>query len=252
VKKAKNNIEVPVMRLIVFYAIMIILSNCKLPVEEIQQVINEENPVMQDEPEIIIEKESFKMELKPIGVYKKYAFTDKNQLYGLQGADKKIILIEDVDGKIYPLNDFFKSGNIIYLNVKVMEKGAAIPETEPVQYESVEKIYYFMQTGNSIVEILESGYPEKPDSDFAGMNLKPFEIIKYDDHSRVIKNYYNEDNEIVKSSPTAFVMIDGYHETPEGLWFSVPVSLSVRLKGVYFYPVNSSLSDRPLFIGRIW
>ena len=234
--------------IIVFYAIMVILSNCKLPENDVKQVIEE----IRVKPEIIIEKERFKMELKPIEVYEKYAFTDRNQLYGLQGADKKIVPIEDVDGKIYPLNDFFKSAGIIYFNVKVMESGAAIPETEPVQYESVEKIYYFTQNGETLNELTESQYPEKGVSDFITMDSKPFEVIKYDDHSRVIKNYYNEGGEVIKSSPTAFVMIDGYHETPEGLWFSVPVSLSVRLKGVYFYPVGESLADHPLFIGRIW
>jgi hypothetical protein len=226
---------------LIVYIGIIIFASCQIP--EIDDKINVENSVV---TEIIEDKENYIMEIKPIDDYAAYAFTDQGSLFGLEDSKKVYITILDTEDNTCKLNDFFKVGEIIYFNIKGTEQGAVIPDTDPVQYESVEKIYYFLQDKGVVLDIDVSEYPDKPESDFVTMADGIFQIMEYINkdvvHSRVLRN----------GAPTAFKMIDGYFYTPAGLWFSVPETLSVRLRGIYFYNHKDNLTQFPDIAGRIW
>lgn len=227
---------------ITFYAIITIITSCNNPVaSSMFETALTTAPEITDDPERTLEEETIEMSLilNPIAVYEKYAVDDNNKVFGLTGKTRESIVLKDTEGNIHSFNDFFVKDNTVFFNVK------AFDYTDPEN--PVEKIFYYFQTGEIITEETTiSAFPEKPSSDFIEMGISPFSIIKFDydgmDTSRVIRD----------GRQTAFKMIDDYYWTPEGLWFSVPETFSIRLKGVYFYPKVGNLSASPAMTGRIW
>jgi len=215
-----------------------------------------EPEIVIDEPIIIIEIEIIEqekeMELKPITVYEKYAVSESMKVFGLNGKELELINLEDVEGNLHPFTDFFVDNGTLYFQVKE----TAVNNSDPKNPTSEEVIHYFSQIDSEIAEFVTAkDYPKKPLSSFVTMKDNPFEIIKFDyngmDTSRVIQTFYNEDGSFDKNSPTAYKMIDGFCFTESGLWFSVPEDLSIRLKGLYFYPVDGNI-QRVSESGRIW
>jgi hypothetical protein len=43
------------------------------------------------------------------------------------------------------------------------------------------------------------------------------------------------------TTPTAYLIVDGYYMDESGLWFSVPEGIEGRTSGLYFYPVNGNI-----------
>ena len=227
------------------YISIIIFASCKIPDYDDKITAVENIP----SGDVIKETEEIQeMELKPIKNYGAYIFTDQKKLFGIDGKSKIELFATYTDENRYPVNDFFKKGGIIYFNIKVMEKGEAIPETDPVQYESVEKIYYYVQDNGIILNIDESEYPEKPELIFATMAEGLFQIFDHEYNGAVYSRVMRH------TEVTAFKQIDSFYYTPGGLWFSVPETLQTRLKGVYFYDkdFSTNLTQFPDITGRIW
>lgn len=233
----------PLSKIFIVYAIIIVIAtaiSCSSPVTiSVPEVIPETVPeviIIPDEPDTpeipeIIEEIIFMM--KPIEVYEKYAVDENNKVFGLEGNSRDVIVLKDTDDKIHSFKDFFVKDGTVFFSVNIME-----------DEQSVTK--YYFQTGDQITEDTEQAFPAKPESDFVEMGISPFSIATFDyegmDTSRVSKD----------GKPTGFKMIDAYFHTPEGLWFSVPETISIRLKGVYFYPVEGNLAQSPIMSGRIW
>ena len=201
--------------------------------------------IIEETVEAEIEKEVQKMELQPIKDYDNYIVSGK-RVFGIDGIETEEVILKDIKDNPIQFNEFFIiPGDAIYLNVKVFEQGNAIPDTDPVQYEAVEKIYYFSQLDGTIEEEIESEFPAVPESTFIEMESTPFKIATFDykgdDTSRVYQN----------TLVTGYQKIDGYSVNQFGLWFSVPITLSIRYEGIYFYPVNGNIV-RKMESGRIY
>lgn len=221
-------------KVIIVYAIIVLLASCN-------------NPVMQSEPEtqiiltpgIPVIEEIIYMTILPIEVYEKYAIDENNKVFGLTGNSLDAIVLKDSEDKIHSFNEFFRKDDMLFFSVYLMEP--IEPDGEPGGV-----LHYFMQANGAVEEYTESNFPDKPDSNFIEMGIAPFAIQTFDyegmDTSRVSKD----------GKPTGFKMIDAYHSTPDGLWFSVPETIFIRLKGIYFYPINGNLSQSPVMSGKIW
>ena len=232
----------------IVYAIIIVVAitmiSCEIPVQtEQQQIVIQEVVITPETNEEII------MEMNPIKVYEKYAVNENGNVLGINGNVLEPVFLTDTDDKGYQFNEFFVKDGTMFFNVKTIDN------TDPEN--PVEVVKYYFQTGDQITEETNvSAFPDKPVSDFVEMGVSPFSIVTFDyngeDTSRVIKDIFDEDNKLVKSLPTGFKMIDAYCSTNDGLWFSVPETISIRLKGIYFYPVGGNLSSSPIMSGRIW
>ena len=229
---------------IIVYTVVTALASCTNPVVNpvveipvILEVIPEDEPEIIITPEIIPEEEIISMMMKPIEDYEKYAVTEDLKVFGLTGKTREAIVLKDTEYKIHGFTDFFKVGEKIYFAVTVMEP--AEPDGEP------EGVSYLFKQEAGEVSIMTKPI-EKPLSNFVEMGITPFAIQTF--------NYEGSDTSRVSKDgkPTGFKMIDAYLFTPQGLWFSVPETISIRLKGIYFYPVEGNLSQSPVMSGRIW
>jgi len=156
-----------------------------------------------------------------------------------------VIVLSDTEDKTHKAKRFYKDGKGIYFSVAVMEQGKAIPETEPVQYEAVEREYVFKQVGDAVTEIKE--FPEIPESEHVEMEFSPanFKIETTDYKGTICSYVWNG------TKPTGYIMVDGFLSVTSGLWWSVPEDYSTRLKGLYFQKLGGNV-QRILPSGRIW
>ena len=188
--------------------------------------------IIEETVETEIKEEVQKMELQPIKDYDNYIVSGK-RVFGIDGIETEEVILKDVDDNSIQFNEFFIiPGDAIYLNVKVME-------------DETEKIYYFSQLDGTIEEEIESEFPDVPESTFIEMESTPFKIATFDykgdDTSRVYQ----------QTLVTGYQKIDGYSVNQFGLWFSVPITISIRYEGIYFYPVNGNIF-RKMESGRIY
>lgn len=230
---------------IIVYVCLLLFASCNYVTDyEDDSIINTviiEDTV--DDTEIIEEVQN--MELQQINVYGNYIVSG-NRVFGIEGIETEEIVLKDTEDNILSFNDFFiTDDNTIYFSVKVMEKGNAIPDTDPVQYEPVEKIYHFSPVDGICTEVDKSEYPAIPESVFIEMESSPFKIetfdYKGDDTSRVYQH----------ALVTGYQKIDGYSVNQFGIWFSVPITISIRYEGIYFYAVNGNIK-RKMESGRIY
>lgn len=201
-------------------------------------------------PEITTEEVKIMM-IKPIKVYEKYVSIGQ-KVYGLNGNKKELVTAEDTDGKLHPFNDFFVKDGTVFFNISVMESGDAIPGTDPVEYEAVEKIYYFFQTGEEISQDAAISFPPPPISKAVEMGIAPWSIVSGDykgTQISTIKQVISENN----NPAPAYLCIDGYHVVPNvGCWFSVSVDAVHAEKGLYYSTLNSGRFRKVAEYGRIW
>lgn len=225
---------------LIFYTLMLVFASCNYVTEFNSDSVA--NAVI-IESEII--KEVQRMELQPIKDYDNYIVSGK-RVFGIIGAVTEEVILKDVDDNPVQFNEFFIiPGDGIYLNAIVMEQGDAIPDTDPVQYEPIEKTYYFFQLNGTIEEITESEFPTIPESLFVEMDSAPYKIETFDYNGDDTSRVYQQD------LPTGYQKVDGYSHNESGLWFSVPITISIRLKGIYFYPVNGNII-RKMDSGKIY
>ena len=183
------------------------------------------------------------MELQPIKEYEGYVKT-VSKLFGIDGDQLEEIVLMDTEDKMQPLEKFFIKDGMIYMSVEVREQGDAIPDTDPVQYEAVLKEYFFEQENGDLQTI--PSIPEIP----------PSERVQFSDTVFQINNTtYGEletSNVLQMPAVMAFKMINGCLRVTNGLWFSVTESYSSRLKGVYFWAIDTGGPKRVKESGRIW
>ena len=247
-KQSKRNSEKFVQSLKLVYSIIILIASitsCKIPVMETQ---SDKAPeiITPDEPVIEPEKEKMIM-MKPIKVYEKYAVDENNRVMGINGKDLELVFLTDEEGKGYQFNDFFVDGGDIYFQTKEI----VVDDTDPENPTSEEVTHYYSQVDNEVSEYVSaSDYPVKPIISFVEMGITPFSIKTVDnngsDVSYVGRDTLNKKTGEIEHKPTGFKMIDGYCSVKDGLWFSVPETISIRLKGIYFYPVEGNLSANPV------
>lgn len=215
------------------YVMMLIIASCKMPVIEL-----ESRTYIPEMPEIEIIEEN-KMIIKPIEQYGAYTVDEQNRVFGLIGNSIEAIVLKDSDDNIHTFNDFFKIGADIYFSVKE----TIVNDTDPENITSEEVIHYFSQVDNEVSEFVSaSDYPTKPEPKAVTMAESPFQIVKNGEYSEVMRDTLR----------TGFSQINGYFFTPDGLWFSVTETISIRKKGVYFYPVSHNLPANPVIVGRVW
>ena len=233
------------------YIMILILSNCVLPVDENYDIVEETpvNIVTEDDEtdDIITIQEVQTMELQPIKEYAKYV-TSNGKVYGINGHNLGEVTLKDVDNNVMSLEKFFILDGMIYLSVSIIEM-KVIPNSDPEESEPIETEYFFSQTGGQIQEELEIDFPTEPPSEHVTYNdslfqieTSPYEIDgEMTDTSRVIRG----------GTPEAYLRIDGCSRVSGGFWFSVPESFATRLKGVYLWP-EMGVKIRKLDSGRIW
>jgi len=236
----------------IIYIIFAIFASCEnepnndIIKEEITTIIVEDN---------IIEDEEKSMNLKPIKEYEKYIFTENGNLYGILDKKVEAVTVKDTDDKEIELNDFFKLDNVIYCNIKVMEKGNAIPD--PIEYEAVEKVYYFYQISGEMFSTTISKYPAKPESVRVEMEKTGvFEIKNENVFDKVSGKKMDASAVYQGNKKSVFLFVDGFYKTDSGLWFSVhegyPANNLIRKKGLHFWEIRSSIKQCVLTSGRIW
>ena len=229
---------------IIVYVCLLNFASCTFVTEfEDDSTINA--VIIEETVEAEIKEEVQIMELQQINVYGNYIVSG-NRVFGIEGSGAEEIILKDTEDNILSFNEFFiTDDNTIYFSVKVMEKGNAIPDTDPVQYEAVEKIYYFSPVDGICTEVDKSELPNVPESLHVEMDSAPFKIATFDykgdDTSRVYQ----------QSLVTGYQKIDGYSVNQFGLWFSVPIAIQTRLEGIYFYPLNGNIV-RKMESGRIY
>lgn len=230
--------------LLILYVLMLLFASCENPAI----IITESKQV--EIPEITIEEVKIMM-MKPIKVYEKYVSIGP-KVYGLNGNKKELVTVEDIDGTLHPFNDFFVKDGTVFFNISVMESGEAIPGTDPVRYEAVEKIYYFFQTDGEISEDAAISFPQPPTSKPVEMGIEPWSIVSGDYKGTpisTIKQVISENN----NPAPAFICIDGYHVIPSvGIWFSVSIDAIHAEKGLYYSALNSGRFRKVAEYGRIW
>jgi len=226
------------------YAIMNVLTSCAVPVSPATNEITAA-------PEDPVPEEVKQMTIQPFKEYQAYAVAESGSIFGLIGKTREQIIVKDDQDQILKPEKFSKSGDTVYFSVKTMEQGAAIPDTDPVQYEAVEKTYYFSQTGGAVTELEVADFPAVPESSRVEMGISPFSIVsgKYGDTD--ISTVSQEINETSKPKK-AFLIVDGYFSTTEGLWFSVSEGIKGAEKGLYFWAIESGGPVNISEYGRIW
>ena len=215
-----------------------------------------------EEPAPVVEEnkpEDLTMDLKPIKQFSNYVVSP-NAVYGIDGVSLEKVNVFDIDDNEYSFNQFFKTGNDVFFKITNMETGDPIPDTDPVQYETVEVIHYFKQKVKVLTEIDEGDFPTPPDSkhiEFEGGSYKIFSFL-YENKgeatptSRVSFTPPPDPNKEIRGVPVVgYLQIDGCALTQEGLWFSVSETIKTRFEGVYFWSVSGS-PNRVLDIGRIY
>lgn len=187
-----------------------------------------ETPEMNNTPMIIIEEEPMEvevMEVLAIDVYQNYVVSGKKVL-GINGAELEPVEIKSKEGGVLSPLVFFKKNGKIYFSIQTFEPG------ENSDDPAIEKILYFSQEGDVLSTI--ATLPDAPES----------ERVEYESGSfSVKKTSYGEletSTVMRDATPEAYLCIDGAVKTDGGLWFSVPESYSIRLKGVYYWPLEGS------------
>ena len=239
----KNTLSIYIMIIV----LSIIMLSCVLPDDEnydiIEETAVESDSEQEDETdEIIIIEEVHSMELQPIKEYEGYVKTE-GKLFGISGDSLEEIMLMDTEDKIQPLEKFFLKDGMIYMSVEVTEV-QVIPDSDPEESENVLKEYFFMQENGDLQTV--QSIPTMPVS----------ERVQFSDTVFQINNSTYGELEIsnVSQMPAveAYIKVDGCKRTVNGLWFSVPESYSSRLKGVYFWGVDSGKTVRVKTEGRIW
>ena len=249
---------------ILLYVIFMVLSSCTGPAgyndvyvsESVEDLpVEQESPIEMESAVIETEeikmsekvKEIYLMKMRPIEVFEKYCVTDDMKIVGLSETEMTVIVLSDTEDKTHKAKRFYKDSKGIYFSVSVMEQGEAIPNTDPVQYEAIEREYMFKQVGDVVTEITE--FPEIPESGrvvFGEKSESNMSISKEHPANNPECSYVW--NGI---KPTGYLMVDGFMVVDNGLWWSVPEDYSTRLKGLYFQKLGGNV-QRILPSGRIF
>ncbi len=234
---------------ILLYIIFLILASCKIETYDIiketpVEVIDTET----DEP-IIQEVQT--MELQSIKEYKNYVTSGK-RVFGIDRDRLEEIKLLDVEDKPIPFNKFFVIDGEICLSVMVTEQGEEISDTVPVQYESIQKEYFFVQSSGDMMEVEKSAFFNIPES----VRIE----YTHDGMFGIEKSIYGEleTSTVIRGTvQEAHIRIDGCARVHTGMWFSSAetyknsAGTGIRLKGVYFWPDNA-VKSRVIADGRIW
>lgn len=195
-------------------------------------------PEPEEEPEEPMEE---LMKLLPIESYPHYAFFD-GKLKGLSDDKAETCGLMDEEGKQYPIDEFFIiPGNAIYFSTHV---------TEIIDEKQVEKKLFYSQLDDTLEEMKEKDFPAVPALSRSTMQDGNYKIQDKEYHGvpgNVVSNV-----EQTGFGNTSYLLVDGFYLNDKGLWFSVPEAISIRLSGLYFYPVNCSRIQRVGEYGRIY
>lgn len=269
-KKSKTIIERHARTFTLLYAVTVLISSCvgpTAPIDDYTQDETEELIVDQDVEEVAIstlapaeiinieqekpkEKpvEEFRMELKPIAICEKY-FLLNGKLNGIIGPSYGPVSVTDLDEKEITVEYFFSVDGVLYLQTSAMIQGDAIPETDPVQCESVKKEYYFKQTAGVIEEI--EALPEKPAQQRKTMIEGKWSIQDANYQGSLItavKQEIDSDHKPVKN----FLTVDSFYLGASGLWFSVPDGVKGAESGLWFIGTGSGRFSIACDYARIW
>ena len=244
--------------LLCFLTILVIGCTIDSITEIVTEIINEEP----EEPAPVVEEnkpEDLTMDLKPIKQFDNYVVSP-HLVLGIDGVSLETVDVFDTDDNEYSFKEFFKIGNDVFFKIANMETGEPIPDTDPVQYETVEVIHYFKQKVKVLTEIDKADFPTPPDSkriEFEGGSYKIFPFL-YENKgeetltSRVSFTPPPDPNIEIQGVPVVgYLQIDGCSLTQGGLWFSVSETIKTRFEGVYFWSVGGS-PNRVLDVGRIY
>lgn len=213
-------------------------------IEEIEQpTVEEPAPIKEENPQ-----EDYVMELKPIKQFSNYV-ASLNAIYGVDGIKLEKVHLYDTKDNEHLFYDFFMADGKTYFTVRQMVNGDPMPDTDPVQYEQIEKTYYFEQAKADLIEILKKAFPDPPVSEHIEFEDSNFKIIIFP---------YEKDGETTITSRVSqgslvvgYLKIDGCMLVDNGLWYSVAERIQTRLEGVYYWPVGGQ-PRRVLDIGRIY
>jgi hypothetical protein len=196
------------------------------PVIESEPVIDEpiiENAdIIPDEPEDITEEH---MNLNAIKEYPAYAVIDGK----VKGLDSQVndIVLTDTDDQNIPFKDFYAVDGVLYFSVEIMETSDS---------ESTVVTEYYKQEAGEITAIKEADFVI-PDINRVQMENGNYKIFDYDYHGTMTSRVQQG------TTPTAYLIVDGYYLNESGLWFSVPEGIegTDRTSGLYFYPVDGNI-----------
>lgn len=185
------------------------------PVEEEEQAKDEQTELTEVEV----------LEVQPIAIYDHYSYgLDNGRLFGLNAG------IPPVELNLYDTND-----NELDIEAFNMA-GVSIYYTTTV-YENDELVEYnFQQTGGVVQEVVSIPPAVIPERIQAV--IPPFEIYDYIwngiDISRVVQHISETSNPVC-----AFISINAYLLTSEGLWFTTGYYPNTRPSGLHFWPIGS-------------
>jgi hypothetical protein len=209
-------------------------------IDEPSPAIMVEAPEPEPEPKAEVIEE---MELKLIDEYEHYFIQDSGQIYGFAGNDMMPVSVEDTDGKPVKPEFFGILDGAIYVSVKTMEIGDAIPDTEPVEYEAVEVFDYFKQANGEIKAI--ENFPPFSDPYQVELSEGLFKIVSSESSGLDISMVYQD------TAYKNYLPVDGAFVCGDTLWYHVSETYSIRLDGLYKW----KLDDNPVRVmehGRLW
>lgn len=213
---------------------------------EPEEVFNADELPTEEESEVLQEEE--KMELKPISEFPAYFVDDNGGVFGVEADALIPIDFVDLDGNNYRPEYFGFIDEVVLVGIKTMESGDPIPDTDPVQYEAVEKWHYFEQnisTNSGMISMPPEEWIAWQEPTTITLDAPPFKIESGKSGDFDISTVYQETQQV------AFLPVTGALHTTSGLWFYVSETFSIREKGLYFWPIGGNYR-KVKESGRLW
>ena len=183
--------------------------------------------------------------LKSIVKHEKYFFDTNKKVFAItDDGFEEIIFETEIENEIVNIADFFVVDDAIYMKRDVDEEeedGGGEKKTKKVRH-------CYMQEDNSIIELDEEDFPEKPEiiQEYLSKNWSITRVPFEGSFVSHVKNLYFK-------GMAAFVDISGFHEVETGLYFNVIESGKPGLTpGLYFFPINRKSPNKVKEIGKVW